>query len=67
MTINNWGFKGKYRFFRSHTLRKYHVSALGLAAEYIDTLQGLSKNIVHETYIKTIKCDNISKKRRKRN
>lgn len=49
----NWGFKGKYRFFRSHTLRKYHASNIGLSAEYIDSLQGRSKNIVHETYIKT--------------
>lgn len=48
-----WGFKGKYRFFRSHTLRKFHASNIGLSAEYIDSLQGRSKNIVHETYIKT--------------
>lgn len=49
----NWGFKGKYRFFRSHTLRKFHASNLGLSAEYIDSLQGRSKNEVHATYIKT--------------
>ena len=49
----NWGFKGKYRFFRSHTLRKFHASNLGLSAEYIDSLQGRSKNMVHATYIKT--------------
>ena len=49
----DWGFKGKYRFFRSHTLRKFHASNLGLSAEYIDSLQGRSKNEVHETYIKT--------------
>ena len=49
----NWGFKGKYRFFRSHTLRKFHASNIGLAAEYIDSLQGRGKNMVHETYIKT--------------
>ena len=49
----NWGFKGKYRFFRSHTLRKFHASNIGLNAEYIDALQGRSKNEVHETYIKT--------------
>ncbi|MCR5027397.1 MAG: integrase [Methanobrevibacter sp.] len=48
-----WGFKGKYRFFRSHTLRKYHASNIGLTAEYVDALQGRSKNVVHETYIKT--------------
>lgn len=49
----DWGFKGKYRFFRSHTLRKFHASNIGLSAEYIDSLQGRSKNEVHETYIKT--------------
>ena len=48
-----WGFKGKYRFFRSHTLRKFHASNIGLSAEYIDELQGRSKNEIHETYIKT--------------
>ena len=48
-----WGFKGKYRFFRSHTLRKFHASNIGLAAEYVDALQGRSKSSVHETYIKT--------------
>lgn len=48
-----WGFKGRYRFFRSHTLRKFHASNIGLPAEYIDSLQGRSKNEIHETYIKT--------------
>ncbi len=48
-----WGFKGNYRFFRSHTLRKFHASNIGLIAEYVDSLQGRSKNEVHETYIKT--------------
>lgn len=47
-----WGFKGKYRFFRAHTLRKFHASNIGLSAEYIDSLQGRSKNVIHETYIK---------------
>ena len=49
----NWGFKGKYRFFRTHTLRKFHASNIKLSAEYIDALLGRSKNTVHETYIKT--------------
>ena len=49
----NWGFKGKYRFFRSHTLRKFHASNIGLSAEYIDAFQGRSKNQIHSTYIKT--------------
>ena len=49
----NWGFKGNYRFFRAHTLRKYHASNIGLSAEYVDELQGRTKNQIHETYIKT--------------
>ena len=48
-----WGFKGNYRFFRTHTLRKFHASNIQLVAEYVDALQGRSKNSVHETYIKT--------------
>ncbi len=48
-----WGFKGHYRFFRSHSLRKFHASNIGLPVEYIDALQGRSKNKIHETYIKT--------------
>lgn len=48
-----WGFKGNTGFFRTHTLRKFHASNLGLTAEYIDTLQGRGKNEIHETYIKT--------------
>ena len=48
-----WGFKGKYRFFRTHSLRKFHASNIGLSMEYIDALQGRSKNQVHEAYIKT--------------
>ena len=47
-----WGFKGKYRFFRSHSLRKFHASNIGLSSEYIDALQGRAKSEVHETYIK---------------
>lgn len=49
----NWGFKGRYRFFRTHSLRKFHASNIGLSAEYVDALQGRSKSIIHETYIKT--------------
>ncbi|MBR0472332.1 MAG: integrase [Methanosphaera sp.] len=48
-----WGFKGNYRFFRTHSLRKFHASNIQLVAEYVDALQGRSKNSVHETYIKT--------------
>lgn len=47
-----FGFKGKYRFFRPHTLRKYHASNIGLSEEHIDMIQGRSKDEVHETYIK---------------
>ena len=48
-----WGYKGKYRFFRTHSLRKFHASNIGLGAEYVDALQGRRKNEVHEAYIKT--------------
>ena len=48
-----FGFVGKYRFFRSHSLRKYHASNIGLSADYIDALQGRAKTKVHEAYIKT--------------
>ena len=49
----NWGFKGKYRFFRPHTLRKFHTSNIGLSSDYIDLLQGRGRSDIHETYIKT--------------
>ena len=48
-----WGFKGKFRFFRTHSLRKFHASNIGLGVEYIDLLQGRGKNEVHERYVKT--------------
>lgn len=48
-----WGFNGKYRFFRSHSIRKFHAFNIGLNVEYIDSLQGRSKNEIHETYVKT--------------
>lgn len=48
-----FGFKGSYRFFRPHTLRKFHASNIGLSQENIDLLQGRSREIVHATYIKT--------------
>jgi hypothetical protein len=47
------GFVGRYRLFRSHSLRKYHASNIGLSNEYIDALQGRAKTKVHEAYIKT--------------
>ena len=48
-----WGRRGYYRFFRSHVLRKFHASNIGLAAEYVDSLQGRQKNLVHDAYIKS--------------
>ena len=45
----NWGFKGNYRFFRSHTLRKFHASNIQLQSEYIDALQGRGRKKIHET------------------
>ncbi len=47
-----WGRKGKYRFFRSHVLRKYNASNIQMTTEDIDNIQGRSKNVVHEAYIK---------------
>lgn len=49
----NFGFKGSYRFFRPHTLRKFHASNIGLSQDNIDLLEGRSRDSVHETYIKT--------------
>ena len=48
-----FGFVGRYRLFRSHALRKYHASNIGLSADYIDALQGRARTKVHEAYIKT--------------
>ncbi len=47
------GFVGRYRFFRSHALRKFHASNIGLSADIVDELQGRGKTKVHEAYIKT--------------
>ena len=48
-----FGFKGQYRFLRPHILRKFNASNIGLGQDNIDLLHGRSKNIIHETYIKT--------------
>ena len=48
-----WGKIGRFRFFRSHVLRKYHASNIDLSPNIIDELEGRSKNIVHEAYIKS--------------
>ena len=47
------GFVGRYRFFRSHAMRKFHASNIGLSADIVDELQGRGKTKVHEAYIKT--------------
>jgi len=49
----NFGFKGSYRFLRPHSLRKFHASNIELPQEYIDLLQGRSRGIVRDSYIKT--------------
>ena len=49
----NFGFKGAYRFLRPHTLRKFNASNIGLSQDNIDLLQGRSRGVIHETYIKT--------------
>ena len=51
--LNNWGFKGRYRFFRPHALRKFHASNINLSFEIVDELQGRGKSEVHDAYIKT--------------
>ena len=48
----DYGFKKKYRFFRPHSLRKFHASNIGLSQENVDFLQGRSKDQLHATYIK---------------
>lgn len=49
----NMGFVGHYRFFRSHALRKFHASNIGLSADIVDELQGRGKTRVREAYMKT--------------
>ena len=50
---NGWGFRGRYRFFRPHALRKFHASNISLPAETVDELQGRGKSEVHDAYIKS--------------
>ena len=50
---NGWGKIGKYRRFRSHTLRKFMASNIKLSRDYVDSLQGRSKDSVGEAYFKT--------------
>ena len=49
----NFGFKGEYRFFRPHSLRKFNGSNIGLSQDLIDCIHGRTKDSVHATYIKT--------------
>lgn len=49
----NMGFVGRYRFFRSHALRKFHASNIGLSEDIVDELQGRGKSKVREAYMKT--------------
>ncbi|WP_296883481.1 hypothetical protein [uncultured Methanobrevibacter sp.] len=39
----NFGFKGSYRFFRPHSLRKFHASNIELPQKYIDLIQSRSR------------------------
>ena len=55
-----WGFKGKYRFFRSHVLRKWNASNIQMTSEDIDNIQGRAKDVVHEAYIK-VKPERLKK------
>ena len=48
-----WGFRGRYRFFRPHALRKFHASNIDLSPDTVDELQGRGKREVHDAYIKT--------------
>lgn len=47
-----FGFKGTYRSLRPHMLRKFHASNIGLSRDDIDLLQGRSRGVVYESYIK---------------
>lgn len=49
---NGWGFVGSYRRFRSHTLRKFMASNIKLPRDYVDALQGRSKDKIGEAYFK---------------
>ena len=55
-----WGRKGKFRFFRSHVLRKWNASNIQMTSEDIDNIQGRAKDVVHEAYIK-VKPERLKK------
>ena len=50
---NNWGYVGAYRRFRSHALRKFMASNIGLPRDQVDCFQGRSKDMIQEAYFKT--------------
>lgn len=49
---NNWGLVGAYRRFRSHALRKFMASNIGLPRDQVDSFQGRSKDMIQEAYFK---------------
>jgi len=49
---NDWGFVGSYRRFRSHALRKFMASNIGLPRDITDSIQGRSKDMIQEAYFK---------------
>ena len=49
---NNWGNVGAYRRFRSHALRKFMASNIGLPRDQVDSIQGRSKDMIQEAYFK---------------
>ena len=49
---NNWGYVGSYRRFRSHALRKFMASNIGLSRDITDSIQGRSKDMIQEAYFK---------------
>ena len=49
---NDWGYVGSYRRFRSHALRKFMASNIGLPRDVTDSIQGRSKDMIQEAYFK---------------
>lgn len=49
---NDWGYVGAYRRFRSHALRKFMASNIGLPRDQVDSFQGRSKDMIQEAYFK---------------
>ena len=45
---NNWGYVGAYRRFRSHALRKFMASNIGLPRDQVDSFQGRAKDMIQE-------------------